>query len=231
MLPILLAIIGSVVILFVLTPTYLCLSSHYKHKRKAFILKIFTTLISFSYALFGYLELSRKNHIQNLAAMIHSPYWVMLGLGLFVLANILLYLHMIAGGLLLLLGHLAYIIFFITLGGFHAVAIVVYTMLCVATLCYFYRYTPAVKRFLHIFAIYAMCTLVTLALGLLLPFTYGLYGIVPALASLLLISSDFMFARNKLLQETRFTRRIGLSCYFFSQFLMAMTLYIAAYLT
>jgi hypothetical protein len=72
-----------------------------------------------------------------------------------------------------------------------------------------------------------MSILATLALGLLLPYTFGLYGILPAIASLLLVVSDFCLARNKLFEETKFTRLLALSLYFGGQYMMAMTLYLA----
>jgi hypothetical protein len=72
-----------------------------------------------------------------------------------------------------------------------------------------------------------MTILATLALGLLLPYSYDLYGIIPALASILLVTSDFCLARNKLFEETKFTRHLALGLYFGGQYMMAMTLFLA----
>lgn len=230
MLTIILAIIGAILILFVLTPAYLFSSTQAKYKSIGVILKGITTGISFLYALFGFLTLSQQSNNLSMKYPILYPYWLLIGLGLCVLADIMLCFRIIAGGALFFLGHLAYIIFFITLGGFHTIAIIIYTLLCVATLCYFYRYTSIVKRFRLFFVLYAMMILITLTLGILLPYTYGIFGIIPAIASVLLVSSDFMLARNKLLLETKTTRFVALSLYFGGQYVMAMTLYIAAFL-
>jgi uncharacterized membrane protein YhhN len=230
MLPIILAIIGAFLILFVLVPVYVTFSKQPKYKISCIAIKALTTGISFVFALIGFLTLNKLPNINGNEYQIPSPYWALIGLGLCLIADVFLCINLVAGGVFFFLGHLAYIAFFLSLGGFHTVSIIIYTLLCVATLCYFYRYTAILKRYHLLFVLYAMTILATVTLGLLLPYTYDLYGFLPACASLLLVASDFLLARNKLLEETPLSRIVALNCYFMGQYLMAMTLYIAAFL-
>ncbi len=224
MLSIILASLGFIIVLLVLTPIYAYFSTS-RCNQKAIITKGATTTICFAYALAGYLK---SNDISTFTAPpIHHAYWLLIGLGICTLADVILCLRFVIGGILFFLGHISYIIFFLTLGGFHTVTIVVFTLLCVAALCYFYRYSAVLLKYHLLFVLYGMITLANLALGLLLPYTYGFYGIIPAIASILLVVSDFFLARNKLFEETKFTKRIALSFYFGGQYLMAMTLYLA----
>lgn len=225
MLSIILAILGFIIVLLVLTPLYAYYTTS-RYKRIAIVIKAITSSICFAYALLGYLNLNSDS--LNLSPPHRNQLWLLIGLGISILAEVILSISFIIGGGLFFLGYVSYIIFFLTLGGFHTATIVVYTLLCVAALCYFYRYSAVLKRFHLLFVLYGMVILATLALGLLLPYSFGLYGILPALASIFLIFSNFCSARNKLFNQTKFTKLLALSLYYAGQYMMAMTLYLAS---
>lgn len=227
MLTLVLAILGAILVLFLLTPAYAYLSSEKKYKKTAILVKGLNSGVSFGFALAGFIMWKNQTTIANPDSYMVAPQWVLIAIGLCVLGDVCLNVNFIAGGILFFLGHIAYIIFFLTLAAFNNIAFLLYTLLCAACLCYFYQYSTIVKRFHLLFVLYAMTILATLTFGLLLPYTYGWYGFLPAAASFFLVSSDFILARNKLTDNSKVLRLLSLTCYFGGQYLMAMTIYFA----
>lgn len=225
MLSIYLAILGASIVLLVLTPWYSYLSKRPNHKILTLTIKGLNTGASLLFAIIGYIRLVNlemtsvpKNLIQN--------YWILVGLSICLVADLVLRIHILAGGVLFFFGHVAYIIFFLSLTPLNAVSILIFTILCVVVLCYFYRYSPMLDGLKVPVTLYGIIICASLSLGIVLPFTFGVYGCLPAIAILLLVCSDFMLARNKMVIETPLTRTLALLFYFAGQFVMAMTLYL-----
>ncbi|MDD5935391.1 MAG: lysoplasmalogenase [Clostridiales bacterium] len=221
-----LAILGASLVLLILTPCYSYLSRHSNHKVLTLTVKGLTTGVSLIFAINGYIRLINHTNVTPVPSQLIHNIWILIALGICFAADVMLEIYFITGGTLFFLGHGAYIVFFLSLAKFQPISILIFTVLCVAGLCYFYKYTPSLENLVIPFALYGMMISASLSIGILLPFSLGLYGYLPAVAILLLFCSDIMLARNKLVGETAVTRTLALLYYFAGQYLMAMTLYL-----
>ncbi len=219
------AILGASIVLLVLTPLYSYLSKRPSHKILTLTIKGLNTGTSLLFAIIGYIRLVNQEITSVPKNLIHNN-WILIGLSIFFVADIVLRIHIATGGILFFFGHVAYMIFFLSLSSFNAISILIFTIACVVVLCYFYRYSPILDGLKVPVALYGMTICGSLSIGILLPFTFGIYGYLPAIAIILLVCSDIMLARNKMVEETALTRTLVLLYYFTGQFLMAMTLYL-----
>jgi uncharacterized membrane protein YhhN len=74
--------------------------------------------------------------------------------------------------------------------------------------------------------VYAITIDCTLSLGIVLPFSIGPYGVLPALAAILLVISDYMLAANRLSGRKAWSDLMYLSYYFTGQFFLSLSVYI-----
>lgn len=221
-----LPIIGACLVLFILTPLYEYRSRTKRKHPATILIKGLTSGVSFAFALIGYLRLRGQESLTDIPNAIIDNYWIVVGLGLCVLADMVLCIHVVTGGVLFFFGHVAYVIFFFTLATPHPVSIFIFTILCVASLCYFYKYSPQLDGLIVPVTLYGILIFASLSIGITLPFLIGRFGILPALSILLLVISDLLLARNRMVTETPVSRSLALLYYFGGQFLMAMTLYL-----
>ena len=223
------SIVGVGIILLLLTPCYIYLSSRPKYKILTLLVKGLTTSIAFFFALYGYLKL---NSIKSTSVpdTFFQNYWLLIAIGVCLIGDIVLRIHRVIGGIIFFVGHVAYIIFFLKLGEFHSISILIFTILCISGLCYFYRYLPRMEGLEIPLALYGCVISASVSLGVLLPLSVGIYGFIPAIAISLLFISDILLAHNKVIEESVLTRSFALLYYFGGQFLMAMTFYLPAVL-
>ena len=183
------------------------------------------TGISLLFAIIGYVRLINLEVTSVPKNLIHNS-WILVGLSICIAANIVFRIHIPAGSVLFFFGHVVYIIFFLSLSSLNAISIVIFTILWVIVLCYFYQYSPILEGLKVPITLYGMLICASLSIGIVLPFTFGIYGCLPAVGILLLVCSDLMLARNKMVAQTNFSRTLVLLCYFAGQYIMAMTLYL-----
>lgn len=226
----LISLIGVGIVLLVLTPCYIHLSSRPNHKLLTIIVKGLTTGVAFFFALYGYWQLEQIEPTTQILATFRHNYWLLIAIGLCLLADIALRIHMVFGGVLFFFGHVAFIVFFLTLAKFHPASILLFTVLCISGLCYFYRYLPRMEGLEILLALYGCVISASTSLGILLPLSIGIYGIIPAISISLIFISDILWARNKMIEENILTRTFALLYYFGGQFFMAMTYYLPSIL-
>ncbi len=230
MLYFILAIIGVAMILLLLTPWYIYLSNRPNHKLFTILVKGITTSIALFFAIFGYLRLEHmESNTPQISTFVHN-HWLLIAIGICLLGDIVLKIHQVIGGVIFFLGHVAYIIFFLSLAEFHPASILLFTILCISGLCYFYRYLPRMEGLEIPLALYGCTISASVSLGIILPFSIGIYGILPAIAITMLLISDILLARNKIIEESILTSTFALLYYFGGQFLMAMTYYLPSIL-
>lgn len=218
------------IILLVLMPLYLYLKNINYAKSLTLLVKGSTTGLILITAIFGMLLLS-NSHPPNFAPKeLIDNWWIVLGLFLCMLADIILEINFLIGGVFFFLGHFSYILFFLKLAQAEIISIPIFVVLIALALCYFYCYfvISDIKKCLY--ALYVILLSASFSLGIVLPFTFGMYGLFPALAITLLIISDFLLARNRLNTSSMLSETVALSFYFMGQFFMAMSIYMPAVL-
>lgn len=217
------AILGIGTILFMLTPYYYLLSQLKLNQKKATFIKGLNTLISFLFCIVGLLRLQNCSH-----TMFSSFFcWFLVsGMLLCVFADITLEYNVLIGGILFFLGHLCYLLFFITIAPFHNVSMLIATLLAVLLLCLFYPFTPRMEPLTYPIMAYGLLLCISLSIGILLPFSLKQFGILPAIAILLLVISDILLAIYHFVIDRAIVRKWALYTYFVGQYLMAMTFFL-----
>ena len=223
------AMFGIFLMLFILMPCYLSLKRRGRKKALGLIIKGATTLVAVVFCYLGYWKGLDSPATKHLPTSYYNVF-VVVGITICLFADVLLGIQVYIGGFLFFLGHVAYIIYFIKLGGFPTVCIPMITIFAGTALCYFYRFSARLGKEKYLYFCYSLTIFTTLALGLTLPFTIGIFGYPLALAATLLVLSDLMLARNVLYKETSLSNTVALLYYFSGQMLLALSLYLPAFL-
>lgn len=71
-----------------------------------------------------------------------------------------------------------------------------------------------------------MVILAMVSIAVLLPFSIGPIGMLPAVGAVLFVLSDFLLARNMLVKVTRLSDAVSLYFYYLAQFILAMSVYL-----
>lgn len=223
MLYVTLAIIGFIIILCILTPNYYLLSQLKINPKKSTIFKGLNTTISLLFCVAGLIRLLNDSH-----TVFSSIFcWILaVGMLLCVFADIFLEYYVMAGGILFFLGHLCYLLFFIIIGRFYNVSMFIATLSAVLLLNIFYPFTPRMKPLTYPIMVYGLLLCISFSIGILLPFSLGTLGILPALAIFLLVVSDILLAVYHFVIDRAIIRKWALYTYFIGQYLMAMAVYL-----
>ena len=222
-------ILADAVMQFLLLPLYIRL----KHKMRFAPLKItikgFMTFIAVAFCACGIYMLYVQTHdIHNLvsATGFHTDIMVLIGLCICMLADVMLVIYFPVGMLMFLAGHICYIIYFLRLAPFNTVSLVIMAGPAIIAGSYFSKYKEKMGRLLPAFYVYGAVILCTFSIGILLPFSIGPYGVIPAISAVMLVISDFMLAANKFVAKNTFSDLMYLGYYFSGQFFLAMSVFV-----
>ncbi len=228
--PFIIAMFSIFLMIFILMPCYLSLKRRGRNKKLSLLIKGATTLVAVILSYIGYWKAMTLLDTNHLPSSFFSRS-VLVGLTICLFADVLLGIQVYIGGFFFFLGHVAYIVYFIQLGGFPIICIPMVSFFTGIALCYFYRYSARLGKEKYLYFLYGLTIFTSLSLGLTLPFTIGLLGYPLALASVLLVASDLLLARNTLYRETSLSDTVSLLYYFSGQLLLALTIYLPAHFT
>lgn len=224
------AMFGIFLMILILMPCYISLKRRGRNKKLSLFVKGATTFIAVILSYLGYWK-SMTSQVPNQLPASFFSRSILIGLTLCLFADVLLGIQVYIGGFLFFLGQVAYIVYFISLGGFPIICIPMISIFTGIALCYFYRYSARLRKEKYLYFFYGLTIFTTLSLGLTLPVTIGIWGYPLALASILLVVSDILLARNTLYKETSLSDTVALLYYFSGQMLLALTIYLPAHVT
>jgi uncharacterized membrane protein YhhN len=222
------AMFGIFLMIFILMPCYLSLKRRGRNKKLSLFVKGATTFVAVILSYWGYWKAMTSQITYHLPSSFFSRS-VLIGLTICLFADVLLGIQVYIGGILFFLGHIAYIVYFIELGGFPIICIPMISIFTGIALCYFYRFSVRLGKEKYFYFLYGLTIFTTLSLGLTLPVTIGIWGFPIALASVLIVVSDVLLARNTLYKETSLSDTVALLYYFSGQLLLALTIYLSSH--
>ncbi len=227
------SIVSLIIMELVLLPLYV------RYKRKKYkpwlkrAIKGSMTLISFAFCLAAIIKLhSEQGGWFGLRTGTGFETNILVAVALFVcaVADVTLTVNLVAGGLLFWLGHALYISYFLTLARPQYVCVGLIIVPAFFAYKYFAKYTANIGRIKYGMYIYGITILGTFSLGIVLPYTLGSYGWLPAIAATLLVISDYMLATNSVSKSKVMDDLIYLGFYFSGQFVMALSVFLPVYL-
>lgn len=221
--------LGSALMQFLLLPIYIRLKNRQKYAPLKIAIKACMTGIAVAFCAYAIYTLYRQTgDIRNLitASGYHTNLFVLFALCICMVADVALVICFPVGMLLFLFGHLCYIAYFLTIAPFSPVSIIIFVVLCTAAAIVYGRYRDRMGKLMIAFYIYGTVIIGTVSLGIMLPFSIGPYGVVPAIAAVLLVISDFMLALNKIFKRKVLSDLMYLGYYFTGQFFMALSVFV-----
>ena len=224
-----LIVVAAAIMQFLLLPIYIRLKNNKKYLPAKMAVKGSMTLLAFLFALSAVITLYvRTGDIHNLTTASGMKTSFLLPAGLFVclVADVVLCVSFKVGMMLFLLGHLCYTAYFIVIGGFSWFSLIIFVPGVIAMSMYFGQYTKNEGRMYFLYTIYGIMITITLSTGLVLPLTLHEYGVLPALAAVMLVVSDVMLGMNKLRTKKKIADLLYLGYYFTGQFFLALSVFI-----
>ncbi|MBP5159589.1 MAG: hypothetical protein ILP10_04755 [Lachnospiraceae bacterium] len=227
------SIIFLIIMELVLLPLYV---RYKKRKYKPWLkraIKGTMTLISFAFCLAAILKLHNEQggwFGLKTAAGFETNILVAAALFVCAVADVVLTINLAAGGVLFLLGHVCYISYFLTLARPQYVCVGLIIVPAFFAYKYFAKYTADIGMIKYGMYMYGITILGTFSLGIVLPYTLGGYGWLPAIASTLLVISDFMLATNSVTKAKVMDDLIYLGFYFSGQYVMALSVFYPVFL-
>ncbi|MBR5967442.1 MAG: lysoplasmalogenase [Lachnospiraceae bacterium] len=221
--------VGAVLMEFLLLPIYIRLKNRQKYAPLKIFLKGCMTFIPVVFCAWGVLKLySVTKDWHNLVSPtgFRTSFYVLLGLTICLVADVLLVINFSVGMMFFLAGHICYILYFLTIASFNPISIALFIIGIVLAYRYYSRFKEAMGKLWPAYYLYAITIMTTLSLGIMLPFDLGPYGILPALAACLTVISDFMLAANRISGRKPWSDLMYLSYYFTGQFFMSLSVFI-----
>lgn len=214
---------------FLLLPMYIRLKHNNRYTPLKIAIKGSMTLIAVLFCGYGFLRIYREfgqiNNVCFPSGFRTSPF-ILAGLVICMLADIVLVLYFPLGMLLFLIGHICYITCFLQIAPFNPVSIPVFAVASFITYRYFKRFSREMGKLKFGYIIYGLVILSTFSIAIMLPFSIGSYGVIPAISSVLLVISDIMLAVNKLAGHKHFSDLLYLGYYFTGQYFLALSIFI-----
>ncbi len=225
------SLLGIILMIFIVLPLYIFFKRSKKEgsAKIAVILKGSITLIALLYCVAGWQRAGAETDGSTLPWFMNS-FWPVAGLLLCLAADVLLEIVFFAGMGLFFLGHVCYILFFIQIGKVSMAAIPVFLILETVMVLYFWQYHKKLGKSTIAYMLYGSLILVTFSFGIFLPFTAGEMGVLPAMAAVLLVISDYMLAYQIIVKKSEFREVVLLGFYWAGQYCMAMSLFLPVYL-
>jgi len=221
------SVLGSVLLFFILIPLYLHFKQG-KYQRITMIIKGLSTMIPILFCMSTVIQLKEEPYL-NINSVILLPdasCWLLAGLLLGLVGDIVLCIHFVGGMGAFLLGHICYIIAYCKFANFQLWSIGLFIVLLLLSLVFFHSLIPKMGKNKIPFLIYGTVILVMVSIALLLPFSIGSLGILPAVGAFLFVLSDLLLARNILVKVTALSDAVSLYCYYAGQFILAMSVYL-----
>ena len=206
--------VGAAVLMFtVLMPAYL----HTKQGGetiRALILKGLCTLMAVLLCLVGAWQSGTAD-----------SWWMVVGLSLCLVGDVVLGIQFVGGVCAFLLGHLCYITAFLNKAPFSLWSITAFIGILMVIIRLFYRFIKKMGNLQIPLCIYATVISAMLSIAIILPFTIGKCGFLPAAGAALFVLSDLLLLRNMLVQKTQFSDSFSLTCYYLGQYLLALSVF------
>ena len=208
MLPLCIAFSGGMLIFLVLIPLYIGSKLNSLIRPVLAAIKGIASLTAISFGVAGIIKMVYYSNNGDALPSLTNEMWLLAGLILCAAGDITLIFSITAGGSLFFLAHVSYLVFFLRAGNFSPISILIFTLTAAMVMCSLYQYIGSVgKNKLRLI----------------------MYGIV-VLACCLLAVSDYMLFRNTYVEDTVLTDCIALNTYYTGIFLMALSLYLKAFL-
>ncbi len=224
-----LIVVAAAVMEFLLLPIYIRLKNNKKYVPAKMAVKGSMTLIALLFALAAVTTLYvRTGDINNLVTSSGMRTNFILPAGIFVclVADVVLCVNFKLGMLLFLLGHMCYTAYFLSIGGFSWFSLLIFVPGVIAMSLYFGRYTKNEGKMFFLYTVYGIMITITLSTGLVLPITLHEYGVLPALAAVMLVVSDVMLGMNRLKTKKKIADLLYLGYYFTGQFFLGLSVFI-----
>lgn len=235
-----LILLGAVLINFVLMPLYVRLKRRRFRNRKynpalKLTIKGSATLVSVGFCLAGILKIYNETKDINDLTMpngFHTDLMLLIGLSVCMIADVVLGAYFPVGVLFFLAGHICYIIYFIKLGGLMWWTVPLFLIGACVLWMNFRKYMDVIKskKLWPALIVYGTVIMLTAATGITLPFALGEYGLLPALASILLVTSDIMLGINLTTKQKILHDLLYLGYYFSGQYIMALSVFVPAFI-
>jgi uncharacterized membrane protein YhhN len=218
---------GAVLLFMIIIPLYLH-TKHGKHRIFALTVKGVATLIPILFCLSAILSPIKVTYVgfNSIHILPTISYWLLAGLILCLFGDIILEIHFISGMGAFLLGHICYITAFCIIAPINFGSIVIFILLILLILKLFYPSIPNMGDNKIAFLIYGSVILIMVSIALLLPFSVGIWGIVPAVGAFLFVLSDFLLARNLFIKSTPFSDAVSLYCYYAGLLTLSASVYL-----
>lgn len=226
-------IVSAALMVFLLLPIYIRFKNQKKYLPVRVLLKGLMTLIAVLFCGAGIIHIYHEcGSLWNLTTDrgFHTNILVLIGMFVCMLGDMLLPVRFLHGMLAFLTGHLCYIAYFLTIAPFNPLSIAILAVLLISLTVIFVKYSCYIGKMKIPFFIYGTVIITTFSLGIFLPFSLGPYGIVPAVAAILLVISDFMLAANRVKNRKVFSDLLYLGYYFTGQFFLALSVFLPAFL-
>lgn len=225
-------ILGSAIMQFLLLPFYIRLKHNNKFIPLKITIKACMTLIAVVFCAFGIFRL--YNITGDLGSLVlpsgfRTHILILIGLSICTVADVFLVINFNVGMVCFLIGHICYILYFLKLAPFSPISIPIYVVTSVITYFVYSRYKNNIGKLWPAYTVYGLVIIGTFSIAIMLPFSIGPYGIIPAIAALLLVISDFMLALNKLSRKKVLSDLMYLGYYFMGQYFLALSVYIPVY--
>ena len=230
MLPLCIAFSGGMLIFLVLIPLYIGSKLNSLIRPVLAAIKGIASLTAISFGVAGIIKMVYYSNNGDALPSLTNEMWLLAGLILCAAGDITLIFSITAGGSLFFLAHVSYLVFFLRAGNFSPISILIFTLTAAMVMCSLYQYIGSVGKNKLRLIMYGIVVLACCSIGIMLPFQIGIAGFLPALGCVLLAVSDYMLFRNTYVEDTVLTDCIALNTYYTGIFLMALSLYLKAFL-
>ena len=214
---------------FLLLPVYIRLKHRHRSLRLKIALKGCMTLIPVVFCSFAFINLHETTGTWSGTVEetgFTTSVLILAGLIICFTADLVLEISFPLGMILFMCGHICYILYFFTIGGFNPLFLLIFSVSIFFTYSFFSRFKEAMGKIWPAYYLYACTINVTASVGLLLPLSIGAYGVLPAISACLLVISDYMLASNRLSGKRNWSDLLYLSYYFTGQYFLSLSVYI-----
>ncbi len=231
---------GSLLMLFILMPLYIYMKrKRFRNESKNAQLKKYDAMsltvkgsatgVAVLFCFLGVLRAQRLTAAE-LPQGFETNWWIFVGLLICMAADVLLGIHFVTGMLAFLAGHICYIVYFLTIGSFQWISLPVLFLAVLLVFAFFSKYRNKAQGNPLCYLLYGIVILTTISVGIFLPLSIGEYGLLPAMAAVMLVVSDYMLAYMLVFKVTPIMDTVSLGFYYGGQYVMAMSVFLPAFL-
>ena len=214
---------------FLLLPVYIRLKNRQRYAVMKMAVKGLMTFIAFAFAAYAVFVLYRRSgNWSELVTETGMRTDILLPIGLFVcmIADVVLCVDFKIGMVMFLAGHICYSAYFIRIGGITWVSLPIFIGGIAGIGIGLLRHVRREGKVFVLYTAYAVMITITLSTALVLPFKLREYGVLPAIAAVLLVVSDIMLGLNRVRKTKVIADLMYLGYYFTGQFILALSVFI-----